>query len=259
MSTIYRVTYHGTAFGDNLFSAYVTKVLQKNGFDARLDNPRIADLVDCPLFIQRDDLVDCQIKTFDCHRQNRTGLQTQKQFTVYSDLLTEFSRQFNIKYEIEPFLDHVPVKFSFDKNVCIYDVVLVTETGWWTPYRNWPYFRELKKMLSAASISFIDLSTEKIRGNLALNAVRNCRLFIGLETGVSHYVSKFANGKTLILQSGYSPFSYWAGNYNYRCLEKPVACSPCWKRSGCLEIKCMALLRPEYVFNTILNVLDNDF
>ena len=255
MKTIYRITYNGTAFGDNLFSAYVTKSLQLHGFDARLDNPRIADLVSCPLFIQGNDLIGHEIKTFNCVRQNRTGFQTPKQFTVYSDLLSEFSRQFDIKHEIGAVLDHVPVKFSLDSSVLSYDVAMVTETGWWTPYRNWTYFSELKEMLSAASISFIDLSVEKIRSNHALNVVRNCRFFIGLETGVSHYVSKFANGKTLILQSGYAPFSYWAGAYNYRCLNFQVACSPCWKRSGCLEHKCMTLLRAEQVFQSILEVL----
>lgn len=256
MNTIYRITYHGKAFGDNLFSAYITKVLQQHGIDACLDNPRIADLVDCPLFIQGDDLIDQEIKTFNCVRQNRTGFQTPKQFTVYSDLLHEFSKQFSIECQIGTVLDHVPVKFSLDRSIGWHDVAMVTETGWWTPYRNWPYFSELKKMLSAASISFIDLSMEQIRGNLALNYVRNCKLFIGLETGVSHYVSKFANGKALILQSGYSPFSYWAGTYNYRCVNIPVTCSPCWKRSGCLEHKCMTLLRAEYVFKSILKALE---
>ena len=255
MNTIYKITYHGTAFGDNLFSAYVTKVLHLHGFDARIDNPRIADLVDCPLFIQKNDLVDYEIKTFNCVRQNRTELQTSKQFTVYSDLLHEFSRQFNIGYEIGTVLDHVPVKFIFDSSVRSYDIAMVTETGWWTPYRNWPYFNKLKKMLSAASISFVDLSMKKIRGNLALNIVRNCRLFVGLETGISHYVSKFANGKALILQSGYTPFNYWAGTYDYQRLNYPVACSPCWKRSGCLEHKCMKLLQPEHVFKSIIKVL----
>lgn len=255
MSAIYRITYHGTAFGDNLFSAYVTKVLELHGFDARLDNPRIAELVDCPLLIQGDDLVGHDVKTFGCIRQNRMGLQTPKQFTVYSDLLREFCREFDIECEIGTVLDHVPVRFTVDSSACSYDVAMVTETGWWTPYRNWPYFIQLKEMLSAAAISFIDLSMEKIRGNLALNAVRNCRVFVGLETGVSHYVSRFANGKALILQSGYCPFSYWAGVYEYRCLNVPVACSPCWKRSGCFEHKCMRLLRAEHVFESIMEAL----
>lgn len=255
MNVIYKITYHGTAFGDNLFSAYVTKVLQQHGFDARLDNPRIADLVDCPLYSQEDSSIDHEIKIFGCIRQNRSGLQTPKQFNVYSDLLSEFSRQFEIGCEIPTILDHVPVKFNFDSSVRSYDVAMVTETGWWTPYRNWPYFSELKEMLSAESISFVDLSMEKIQGNHALNIVRNCRLFLGLETGASHYVSKFANGKTLILQSGYTPFNYWAGIYDYQCVSFPVVCSPCWKRSGCPDHKCMALLRPEHVFKSIIKVL----
>ena len=255
MSTIYRITYNGTAFGDNLFSAYVTKVLQKHGYDARLDNSRIASLVDCPIFVKEDELSDHQIKTFGCIRKNRTGSQTTDKFTVYSDLLKEFSEQFSIEDEIKASLNYVPVKFNYDASVCSCDVAMVTETGWWTPYRNWPYFDELKEMLSAASISYIDLSQENIRGNLALNVVRNCKLFLGLETGVSHYVSKFANGKALILQSGYTPFKYWAGVYDYKYMNFPVSCSPCWKRSDCAEHNCMVLISAESVYQSIVEEL----
>ncbi len=251
MSCIYRITYHGSAFGDNLFTAYVTQVLRQHGLDARLDNPRIAGLVDCPRFVEEERLRHREIKTFGCVRQNRTGFQTTEQFTVYSDLLSEFARQFDIGYEIRTVLDHVPVKFALDTSARSCDVAMVTETGWWTPYRNWPYFRELKEMLAAAGIFCIDLSSERIRGNRALNVVRNCKLFLGLETGVSHYVSRFANGKALILQSGYTPFGYWAGVYDYQCLKFPVVCSPCWKRSGCLDHRCMVELPAEQVLCAI--------
>lgn len=256
MNAIYRITYHGKAFGDNLFSAYVTKVLELHGFDARLDNPRIACLVDCPTFSHDDeDLGEHDVRTFGCVRQNRTGVQTRQLFTVYSDLLHEFSKQCGIGHEIDPLLDHVPVRFTEDRSLPSYDVVMVTETGWWTPYRNWPHFGRLKKMLSATGISFIDVSEERIRGNRVLNLVRTCRLFLGLETGVSHYVSRFANGKALILQSGYSPFSYWAGMYDYRCLCVGTACSPCWRRSGCDGHECMTRLRAERVYEAISEAL----
>jgi len=144
MSVIYRIIYHGKAFGDNLFAAYLTRSLQMSGIDARLDNSLIAELVDCPLFVDDDSIQGKDVRDFNCERKNRTGKQTDKSFTVYSDLLKEFEIQHNIG-GLKSTLDHVPVKFTLDHNAPSYDVAMVSKTGWWTPYRNWPFFDELKK------------------------------------------------------------------------------------------------------------------
>lgn len=257
MKPIYRIHYSGDAFGDNLFSAYLTYTLIRNGFDAYLDNKRIAHLVDCPTFSDKF-YKGNEIRSFDCVRQNRTGLQTKKKFNVYTDLVFQFKKKFNIKTPIKLQLTYIPVKYKRENDVPSFDVVMVTQTGYWSPYRNWPYFSELKKMLIKSSISFIDITEEKIQNNFALNIVDNCRLFLGLETGVSHYVSKFANGKALILQSGYTTFDYWASIYNYKELSISVDCKPCWKREGCLEHNCMSYLKPSYVYEEILRELNND-
>lgn len=251
---LYRITYHGTAFGDNLFTAYVVVALRANGFDAVLDNERIAHLVDCPKYSPVA-ASGREVRTFNCVRRNRPGKETNAVFTVYTDLLAEFARQFGIADTIKADLDHVPVTFQPKEFPDHHDLVMVTRTGNWTPYRDWPYFGELKALLDGASISYLDATVEGCRDNDLLNRVQQAQLYVGLETGASHYVSRFANDKALIIQSGYAPFSYWAGAYRYNCTALPVECSPCWKRSGCETHECMVGITARTVFARIMELL----
>jgi hypothetical protein len=257
MENIYRIYYSGDAFGDNLFSAYLTKTLNDNGFKAFLDNPIIGHLVDCPKFNEVE-LDSDSINSFDCVRRNRTGLQTKNRFNVYSDLIEEFRKEFKIEKQIKIKDNHIPVNFHKLKNTPSFDVILVTETGYWTPYRNWPYFKELKKEFEKFNISYLDASEAGIRNNTLLNYIDNTKLYIGLETGASHYVSKVSNGKTLILQSGYTDFSYWAEIYDFDYLSIDVKCSPCWKREGCEHHICMKSLSTNEVVNKVLKILKHD-
>jgi hypothetical protein len=250
MKSIYRIYYSGDAFGDNLFSAYLTSTLINNGYLAYLDNSRINDLVNCPKFDSKK-FEGLEVKSFDCVRKNKTGLQTNTNFNVFSDLVFEFRKKFNIKKTIQLYLNHIPVRFKKLVEIPIYDVVIVSETGYWTPYRNWPYFQELKELFDKNCISYIDVSIEKIRNNLLLNYVDNSKLYLGLETGASHYVSKVSNGKTLILQSGYTNFNYWAEMYDYSYLNVDLDCAPCWKREGCSHHKCMNTLKAINVFEEV--------
>lgn len=50
----------------------------------------------------------------------------------------------------------VPVKMH-DEETPVVDVALGTKTSNWTPYRMWPYFAELKKMLSENNVTWIDM------------------------------------------------------------------------------------------------------
>lgn len=257
MKSIYRIHYSGDAFGDNLFSAYLTKALNDNGFNALLDNPMISHLVDCPKF-NESELDRDSIQSFDCVRRNRTGLQTKTKFNVYSDLIEEFRKEFKIKKQIKLQDNHIPINFHKLQNISSYDVILVTETGYWTPYRNWPYFKELKKAFEKFNISYLDASEAGIKDNTLLNYIDNAKLYLGLETGASHYVSKISNGKTLILQSGYSDFNYWAEVYEFEYLNFDIECSPCWKREGCENHKCMNTLSADKVLNKVLKILNHD-
>jgi hypothetical protein len=250
----YKIFYRGSAFGDNLISAYFTVTLCDNGFDAVLYNPDISNLVDCPH--TRNPLTRGW-NTFECERHNRTGLETQNKYNVITDLIEEFRKKFHISRVIEVKRDYIPVKFVEYKNVPAYDVVIVSVTGYWSAYRNWPYFNELKKMLGTNGVDFMDLSEKNITGMLFLNYIKKAGVFVGLETGASHYASMFGNGKTLIIQSGYCDFEYWAGMYNFDHIQHDVDCSPCWLRSGCaFGHKCMREIKPEYVLEKIFEKLN---
>lgn len=248
----YRITYSGDAFGDNLFSAFITAVLNDNGIPAVLQNPRIADLVECPL----DDDPEAQLPTFNCVRRNRTGSQTSQVFNVYTDLLHEFCKKTKRSDEIPISRDYIPVKYHDIPGVPSVDVALVTRTGHWTPFRNWPYFWKLKWMLDSVGVTYVDLSAKCIRDIPFLNYVRKAKIFLGLETGASHYASRLANGKALILQSGYCDFDYWAGAYRFDRIEVPVECRPCWLREDCSwKHKCMESLEAEAVFRELMGRL----
>ena len=256
MKNIYKITHSGTAFGDNLFCAYMVEMLKAEGFRAYLDNEKIENLVPCETVDEKPH-DDFTIIEFDCVRRNRTGLDTEEKHTIFTDLILEFKKKTGFSGRLKPILDHIPVVFH-EMEVPAYDVVMVTETGYWTPYRNWPYFNELKRIFDDRGISYLDASKEGVTGILLLNYVKRCRIYLGLETGASHYVSSAANGKALILQSGYAPFNYWAGQYDYRSIEMGVTCAPCWLREGCTSHKCMKGIKPEVVFEVVSERLFDD-
>lgn len=250
----YRITYSGPAFGDNLFSAFITAVLNDNGIPAVLHNPRIAHLADCPL----DESPEDTLLTFNCVRCNRPGKETAGRFTVYTDLLQQFRVFAGLRDTIPVTRNFIPVKYFDIPQTPAVDVAMVTRSGHWTPYRNWPYFAGLKAALSSAGISFIDLSEQSINDIPFLNYVKKAKIFLGLETGASHYASRFANGKALILQSGYCDFEYWAGDYRYERLEAAVHCRPCWLREGCRwEHACMENLTVDRVFRELTRRLQS--
>lgn len=249
----YKIIYPPKAFGDNLISVLFTVTLCDNGYKAVLYNPDISDIADCPVTNnpkKRGWLL------FECRRKNRTGLETNKRYNIITDLIEEFSGEFNITQSIKVNRNYIPVQFQEFNKVPAYSVVIVSETGYWTSYRNWPYFKELKELLKMAKIDFFDLSENRIRNIEFLNYIKKAKVFVGLETGASHYASKFANGKSIIIQSGYSDFDYWAGLYDYDHIKHDVECSPCWLRNGCFyDHKCMKDIKPEHVFEKILKKL----
>ena len=83
-------------------------------------------------------------------------------------------------------------------------------------------------------------------------------MYLGLDTGTSHYVSKFANGKALIIQAGFNLFNWWAYTYDYDMITAEVKCSlrPCFlnmkyikKGEGCpYDVRCMKQITVKKVF-----------
>ena len=250
----FKIKWRGRGFGELLILAWVTQVLNDNDIPAVLhEKRRIKGLVDCA--------------TIDPLKPDR------KKFTKYSAdyTLTDGSmhyqhiRKFSkwLGKKITTTLKHIPVTFEEISGIPAVDVVMCTKSGTWSPYRDWPYFKELKKKFDRVGISYYDLNANKCYGHECLNYVKNCKLYLGLETGTSHYVSKFANGKALIIQSGFAYPDFWALPYDYEFISQPVDCSPCWLNKkdkangqGCkFYHKCMKDIKSEIVFRKVIKWL----
>jgi len=255
MNKTYKVFWGGPAFGDNLLAAWVVNILNFNHIPAVLSAPpRIEKLINSKMFNSRDHSSD-----FTTVRLNRTK-RKDPNFTILTDLLDFFIKKSkeNItlaKIDIEN-APH-PVIYRHDPSIKGYDLCLVTQSGPWTPYRNWPHFSELKSLLVENGITFIDLSEEGVKGNNFLNYVKKSKIYLGLETGASHYAAPYAK-KGLIIQSGYCNFNYWAAHYNYQKIEHPVKCAPCWKKKGCEhDHKCMRKIPASLVYNEIIRIIND--
>ena len=163
--------------------------------------------------------------------------------------------------------DHVPVKYH-DIHTPAVDVALNTRTGKFTLYKWWPYFPELKRMLIRARITFVDMDLDwrETYGIKGLNYVKRAKLYVGLDTGMAHYVSMFANGKALIINGGYVDFEYWSTPYDYEVLQiEDMPCRPCLlnkitKRDEGRVCehgqRCMREISPKMVFDRIIERLE---
>ena len=247
----YTIGWGGGGFGDQLLAAYVANILNFNKIPCQLNAAvPIKNLINCKRFYPDFEAFGKPINI----RLNRTK-RKDPNFTIITDLLNYFIHKSKLDISLSSLnikdAPH-PIVYKALNNLKKYDVALVTKTGGWTPCRNWPYFSELKKIFKKNSISYIDLSAENIRGFEFLNYVKKCNVYLGLETGSSHYAAPFISGKGFIIQSGYCDFRYWAAHYDYEFLHYPVNCSPCWKRRDCdKDHKCMTQISPDRVFEII--------
>ena len=243
--------WRGRGFGEPLIMSLVVNILNDNGVDAVLRKHRkVSELVDCPLISREatDKTFQTYAWTYEC---------------CSKPIILQYIEYFEnvVGKSLKITRDYIPVKFYDILEVPSVDIVMGTRTGNWSPYRNWPYFEKLKKLFNKEGITYIDLDTNGIRGVECLNYVNKCKLFLGLETGMSHYVSQFANGKTLILQSGFSEFEFWAYLYDYDHLQvEDVPCRPCFinkqhiargERKCKLDNICMKNLTVDRVFEAV--------
>ena len=249
----------GGGFGNALILAHLTKICVDNGIAAVFTQHKTTiDLVDVPLFnfvFHEDYRVEKLLHIRNSHFKKNCDIPCLQQYVNYIGEL------FNKKLEIMPEHDHIPVKYYDIKDIKGVDVALNTTTGNWSEYRNWPYFAELKELLNDNGISYIDLNENNIYGIECLNYVRKSRLYIGLETGMSHYVSKYANRKALIIQSGFCPFDYWAKFYHYdhlvceyECCERPCFLTKKEAKIGIVcdnDHLCMRDIKPHLVIDII--------
>lgn len=219
----YCVRRTGVALGDHMMAAFFVRLLNDNGIDAVYGTGFYRDLVDVPLSVEGEPYEDF---FFTYHHGDLRAPAFDASKSIVETATQRFKSAFGIDREILIRTRHVPVKFVELRGGQRYDVVMCTKSGVWSRYRNWPYFEELKREFDVRGISHFDLSRNGVRGNECLNYVAASKVYLGLETGVSHYVSQVAK-KGLILQSGYSTLGFWCP-YLYEALSEPVPCAPCF-------------------------------
>ena len=173
--------------------------------------------------------------------------------THYSDL---FERPLKI------YRNYIPVKYYEIPEVRQVDVVFNKNTGPYTPYKKWPYFDELCKLFDQHKITHINLDRDwrETYGIKCLNYVRKAKVYLGLDTGMSHYVSRFANGKALIIQGGFNYFERWSWLYDYEAIQiEDMPCRPCRilkkdvkQGNKCpYDNRCMKEIDPQWVFDKV--------
>jgi len=218
MKTI-SLRWRGRGFGEPLVMSLVVNILNDNGVNAVLrDHKKVRELVDCPLITKAasDRTVQTWLWTYKCCSK-----------PIILQYIEHYESVVGKKLKITK--NYIPVKFHDIPEISSVDIAMGTVTGNWTPYRNWPYFEELKKLFDKEDITYVDLDAGRIKGIECLNYIKKCQLYLGLETEMSHYVSKFSNGKALILQGGFTEFDFWAHLYDYDYLQvEDVSCRPCF-------------------------------
>lgn len=154
-----------------------------------------------------------------------------------------------------PLRHHVPpVRFEPVPQESL-DVAIWPNCGEFSRYRQWPYWDDLYDLLNSAHIRWRNMLADGLRDQQVLNCVYHSKLYVGLETGVSHYVSAVAR-QGLIIQSGYAQPEFWSPYKQYDFIEVRQPCSPCWLREGChLDHACMTNIPATRVFDEILRRL----
>ena len=255
------IIWPGRGFGEQLILARVTSILTDAGIDVIFkERYKVVGLVDCNKIQYVED-----IKKYSDYVSHIWIYSIQDRTPIIVQYIKHFEEFFERKIEITR--DHVPVIFN-KMDVPTYDVILHTNTGSWSIYRFWPYFDELKSLLTKQGISWLDIADRKngrIGGIRYLNYVNNAKLYVGLETGLSHYVSSIAKNKTLIIQGGFTEYNFWAYLYKFDHLEvEDVPCRPCYLNKidiangkGCpYNHRCMREISPQDVFNKIEKMLN---
>jgi len=218
----YSIFWRGRGFGEPLVISLLANILTDNGIPTFYDQHRhTRGLVDCPLVDRSEN---------SPHAGNLRKI-TPKYVLSEEPIMLQYLKQFERltgRKDLKITRDHIPVLYHDIPKIPAVDVAINTWTGNLSIYRIWPYFKELQKLFDKNGISYIDLDKKKIFSIDCLNYVKKAKMYLGLESGRSHYVSQFANGKALILQSGFATFDYWAYVYNYDHLEIDVPCRPCW-------------------------------
>jgi hypothetical protein len=245
----------GTGFGEPLVMSMVARIIRDNGIPNVFfkESRKTAGLL--------EDTVPTTFSEDNCI-WHRFVYSIDNPKPILQQYLDYYSKVFNKK--LEQTINYVPVKYHDIPEIPSYDVVIHSRTGDFTPYKQWCYFPTLKKMLEKSGIRFIDLAEHPIFGIEYLNWANKAKLYVGLDTGPSHYVSQFVQGRCLILQGGFVTYEYWASPYNYEHIQvEDIPCRPCflsWNKiaegNRCkLCNKCMMEIDPLVVFDKVREML----
>ncbi len=247
--------------GDNCMSAIIAEIMRENGYQTYF----YAKLLGFDKLIEDVLVYDPSLfydYTFDYDNPSFTIPVNKLNGKHYIDAFFEFNK--------------LPMRFDGraaniifnDVDVPIVDVALNTKCSNWAIKRRWPHFDKLKEYFRANGISFFDLDTIKYyswknseSSAKALNIAAKSKIYVGLDTGMSHFVAKYVK-KGLIIQSGFSLFSNWNNYNNFYFTGLNVPCSPCWISEhipgDCpgKDNKCMEDLSASMVFQNILTLLN---
>lgn len=218
-----RVKRTGDALGDHMMAAHFVRTLLDHGIDAVYAADHHRELVDVPL----DRPGDGQDFYFD-YTLNGDPVRPvfDKRRTIFEIVRDSFVTKTKLATTLEIKTPWVPVTFV-EQKVSAVDVVLVTKSGVWSRWRDWPRFAELKDAMTKKRIRWIDATEQNVRSHELLNYVDRSKVFVGVETGASHYVSQYARTKGIIVQSGYSWSDYWSP-YGYKIVSKYTMCERCF-------------------------------
>jgi len=233
------VTLNNYRFGDQMMAAFFTQLLNDNGFNAvyhidngSKNNVNFCHLLDVPIGSAGDEFpFSYATKDLPFDLADKSHIDTTIRY---------FKRWANYDGELIIKTPYVPVKFQIDSFTPPVDVVLVTDVGSYAVTKKWPYFEELKKILEKNNISYVDLSDfgdNWTNNSELLNKVNNllykCKVFVGLDTGPTHYatgiLSKKHQKNNFIIQSGFNLFSQWSSHYKdlFQPIENKQPCAPC--------------------------------
>ena len=236
-----------SGFGDHLLGSLFVNILNDNKIPAVLDS-KYSHLVEAPIW-SGEDGVRWNINYFPPHHG---GGKCGPGSSIIENMSIFFKRDVGVDLPIVNNRNHIPVKYHDIPNISATDVVIGSKGLPTALARQWTYFKELKENLNAFGISYVDLDEQNIKNIECLNYVKKCKLYLGLETGTSHYVSQFANGKGIIIQSGFTNHEFWS-IYDYEFIETHTKCSPCFDWVCSNECQCIKDITVLMVLEKILN------
>lgn len=236
--------YRKGGFGDRLLAAQTTAILIDAGINALWhdDSPDMLALCDVPKYNGELPAINWWWHYSPEHYWDGRSFIRKALDNFAADFRTEAipeTRRF------------VPVHYVDDPAIEGVDVAICSSCGHWSKYREYPWMSAVKQELDRRGIKWVDMSERGIVGNDALNLAKKSRLYLGIDTGMSHYVAGVVR-KGLILQSGFSNPALWAPRYGFDFLSVKVECGNCFLSSGCQHgHRCMTTMSPKDVAEQI--------